>query len=368
MTAPTSAPQYRLISADSHVLEPEDLWTSRVPQRFVDRVPHIEWEARGGAWVIEGAPEPIAFGFTMSAGRALQDLTDWIPKEQLPVDRWDDPAFRIVTMQTDGVDAEVLFPNRPFQGVVGTEDPEFHHLLVRAYNDWISEFCSYDPARLGGQAGIPNRGVEGAVAEIERCATMPGIVGFLMTCYPHGDTTIRPEDDPVFAAVSATGKPLAIHIFLDGNMPFNVMAEKLPGTAHFYDCPHRMRDLIFSGVLDRFPDLKISFHEVDCGWIPFYASKLDEIYGRSSSISLPRLPSDYIRDRFWYSFIHDPAGIANRAWLGAGHMLWSNDYPHIATDWPNSWWNINSQFRGMPALERERILWRNTFELYRFDQ
>jgi predicted TIM-barrel fold metal-dependent hydrolase len=365
MTAEKTPGRYRLISADSHVLEPVDLWTSRVEKKYVDRVPQIEWQARGGAWVIEGAPEPISFGFTMSAGRARADLSDWIQPEELPVDQWDDPQFRLDTMQADGVDAEVLFPNRPFQGVVGTQDRDLHNAMMRAYNDWISEFCSYAPARLGGMAGIPNRGVEDAVAEVERCATMPGIVGYLMTCYPHGDTKILPEDDPVWAAITATGKPLAIHIFLDGNMPYNIMAEKLPGTAHFYDCPHRMRDIIVSGVLERFPDLKIVFHEVDCGWIPFYASKLDEMYAKST-LSLPRLPSDYIRERFWYSFIHDPAAITNRSWLGSSQMLWSNDYPHIATDWPNSWRNINSQFRAMPAQEREQILWKNTLGLYGF--
>jgi predicted TIM-barrel fold metal-dependent hydrolase len=363
LAPPPQSNRYRLISADSHVLEPADLWTSRVAERVKDRVPRIEWLPRGGAWIIDGVAEPIAFGFTMSAGRDKADLTDWIQPEELPVDSWDDPAWRVATMSADGLDAEVLFPNRPFQGVVGCTDPELHLAMVQAYNDWLSDFCAYDPTRLAGLAAIPNRGVADAVAEIERCATKPGIVGFLLTAYPHGDTTITPEDDPVWAAVAATGKTLDIHIFLDASMPFNVMAEKLPGTAHFYDCPHRLRDFILSGVLERFPDLRIVFHEVDCGWIPFYASKLDQIHARSG-LSLPHLPSDYIRDRFWYTFIHDPVAIANREWLGADRMLWSNDYPHIATDWPNSWLTINSQFRAVPMAERDQILWRNAAELF----
>jgi predicted TIM-barrel fold metal-dependent hydrolase len=81
---------------------------------------------------------------------------------------------------------------------------------------------------------------------------------------------------------------------------------------------------------------------------------------------LPRLPSEYIRERFWYSFIHDPVAIANRDWLGSDRMLWSNDYPHIATDWPQSWQSLISQYRAVPTPERDQILWRNSLDLFGF--
>ena len=363
MNSPRSRERYRLISSDTHVLEPPDLWTARVDRRFRDRVPRIEWSPRGGAWVIEGAPEPIAFGFTMSAGRRPEDLTDWLQPNEVDQEAWGDPAKRIEIMDADGLDAEVLFPNRPWQGVVGNRDPELHLAMMRAYNDWLSEFCSYAPTRMAGLAGVPNRGVAAAVEEVSRCAELPGIAGFLITGYPHGGTSISADDDPVWEVISASGKPLAIHIFLDDTMPFNIRADLLPGSSHFYDCPRRLLDIISSGVLERFPDLKIVFHETDCGWIPYFAAKLDELAVRTGA-QFPRTPSDYIRERFWFSFIHDPVGVANRDWLGADRLLWSNDYPHIASDWPNSWHTVNTHFRGLPAGDRERILWRNTYDLY----
>jgi predicted TIM-barrel fold metal-dependent hydrolase len=361
---------YRLISADTHVLEPADLWTSRVDSRYRDRVPRIEWLEKGGAWIIEGAPEPISFGFTMSAGRKAEDLNDWLTADEVNPQAWGDPAARLDIQDADNVDAELLFPNRPFQGVIGNRDVDLHNTMVRVYNDWLSEYCSYAPTRLGGLACIPNRGVRDAVAEVERASELPGIVGFLLNAYPHGGTKIDDTDDPVFAAVAATGKPLAIHIMLNDDMPFQLDAGTLPGTGHFYDCPGRMLEIIFSGVLERVPDLKIVFHEVDCGWIPYFLDQADDNYMRHSKATLkdrqlPRLPSEYAKEFFSFSFIHDSVAIEHRHRIGVERMLWSNDYPHIASDWPNSWKSINAAFATVPVEEREAILWENARRLYR---
>jgi predicted TIM-barrel fold metal-dependent hydrolase len=370
--APLRTPnQYRVISADTHVLEPADLWTSRVDPKYRDRVPRIEWLDKGGAWIIEGAKEPISFGFTMAAGRPAAALTDWLRPDEVDVESWDMPERRLEIQDADNIDAELLFPNRPFQGVVAQRDPDFHLAMVRAYNDWLSEFCSFAPNRLGGVATIPNRGVDAAVAEVERTAQMPGIAGFLMSAYPHGGTQISDEDDPVFRAVAATGKPLAIHIMLNDDMPYQLDAGTLPGTGHFYDCPGRMLEIIFSGVLDRLPELRIVFHEVDCGWIPYFVDQADDNYMRHSKATLkdrplPMLPSDYMRRHFAFSFIHDTTGLANRHRIGVERLLWSNDFPHIASDWPQSWKQIAAAFADVPDHEREAIVAGNALRLYRF--
>jgi len=294
-----------------------------------------------------------------------------LTREELRPELWGDPYERLRILDADGVDAEVLFPNRPFQGVVGNTDAELHNVMVRAYNDFLSDFCSHAPERLGGMAAIPNRGVEAAVAEVERMAQKPGIVGFLLTAYPHGSTKISDEDDPVWAAIQATGKPLAIHIMLDDQLPYQLAANTLPGTGHFYDCPNRMLELIFSGIFERFPELEVVFHEVDCGWIPYFADMADDNYMRHVYASLrdeklAHMPSDYVRNRISFSFIHDTYGIENRHRIGVDRLLWSNDYPHIATDWPFSWKTINAQFASVPGDERHQILAGNALRLYQF--
>ena len=104
-----SSDGYRLISADSHLTEPGDLWTSRVPKRMRERVPRIERLEHGDAWIMEGVPEPVAFGFTVCAGNKPEDLRDWMFVEEMRAGGWD-PAVRIKEQDADGVDAEVLFP------------------------------------------------------------------------------------------------------------------------------------------------------------------------------------------------------------------------------------------------------------------
>jgi len=361
---------YRLISADSHLTEPGDLWTSRVPKSMRERVPRIERLANGDAWIMEGVPEPVAFGFTVCAGNKPEDLRDWMFVEEMRAGGWD-PAVRIKEQDADGVDAEVLFPNRPHQSIVANKDPELHHAMVRAYNDWLSDYCSVAPDRLGGVAVLSNRGVKEAVAEFERVAQMPGFVAVLLTCYPHGDPILKPEDDALWAAIEASGMPICIHIFVDDKMPYQVSAKKLPGTIHFYDAPKRMLELIFSGVFDRFPGLRFVLAEVDVGWMPYFAEQADDNYQRHARATLKdkqlkRRPSEYMKEFFSATYVCDLYGLQNRSRIGVDRMMWSSDYPHITSDWPNSWKTIDSSFGEVPDDERHAILAGNAERIFGF--
>ena len=362
--------EYKLISADSHLTEPGDLWTTRVDKKYRERVPHIVHLEQGAAWVMEGVATPIAFGFTVCAGNQPKDLRDWMHLEEMRQGGWD-PAHRLAELDVDRVDAEVLFPNRPWQAVVANKDPDLHLAMVRVYNDWLSEYCSYAPTRLGGVAGIPNQGVADAVKEVRRVGSLPGIVGFNLSCYPHGDTILSPEDDALWAALEEIGKPVAIHVSLSDQMPYQLQARKLPGTVHFYDAPGRMIELIFGRVLDRFPGLRFAMTEVDAGWIPYFVEQANDNYLRHEQATLvgqelAKLPGDYIHEFFWISFVTDTYAIENRGRVGIERMMWSNDYPHIVSDWPYSWKTINAQFAQVPADERHAILAGNALDLYGF--
>ena len=160
---------YRLISADSHVNEPGDLWTERVPARLRDRAPRIERFDDGDAWVIEGVTDPINFGMNACAGLEPEEMKGWMRFEDMRRGGWD-PVARLDEMDRDGVDAEVLYPTPRLSGaIVAHRDAEYHLAMVRAYNDWISEFVAHAPERFGGLIMLPNRGVEEAVAEIQSC-------------------------------------------------------------------------------------------------------------------------------------------------------------------------------------------------------
>ena len=203
----------------------------------------------------------------------------------------------------------MLFPSGIHQWVSPVTDTDLHHAMVRAYNDWVSEFCSFAPDHLGGTVLLPNRGIEGAA----------------------------PEDDALWARIEESGLPLTIHVGLGNTFPGELKAQGLPGTVHFYDAPQRMLQFIFGGVLDRFPGLTIVMTEVDCGWLPYFSEQADDNYA-----------------------------VENRHRIGVERMLWSNDYPHITSDWPMSWKTINASFADVPPHERHAILSGNAQRIFGF--
>ena len=260
---------YRLISADTHVNEPPDLWTSRVAARFRDRVPRIERFDAGDAWVIEGVADPINFGMNACAGLDPAEQRGWVRFEDIRAGGYD-PRARLVEMDKDGVDAEVVYPTpRLSQGVAANPDVELHQAMISAYNDWLSEYVAHAPARFGGLAMIPNRGCDGAVSEIDRVWGRPGIRGFLMTAYPNATLEPAPADDKVWAAITERGASLNVHVSLTLSMPA-AHRSPLPGYGRFFDAPNRIVQLIFAGVFDRFPELQVVFAEVDSGWVPYF--------------------------------------------------------------------------------------------------
>jgi uncharacterized protein len=361
-------PQYRLISADSHVNEPPDLWTARVPARFADRVPRIRSFAEGDAWVIEGVDDPITFGMNACAGLAPEEQRGWARFEDIRRGGYD-PKARLEEMARDDVDAEVLYPTpRLSQGVAANTDADLHHAMVRAYNDWLSEYVEYAPARFAGLAMLPNRGVADAVAEIDRVWGRPGIRGFLMTAYPNGSLEPTAEDDKVWGALTERSATLNVHVSLTLTMPAAHRAP-LPGYGRFFDAPNRIVQLIFAGIFDRFPSLQVVFAEVDSGWVPYFKEQIDGNFLRlrpTSDFTIRALPSRYVDRHVSTTFINDAFGVRMRHDIGVDRMLWSSDYPHISADWPYSWRSIQTVMSGVPHDEREKMLAGNAVALYGF--
>jgi len=364
------AREYQLISADSHVLEPPDLWTARVPAKLRDRAPRMERFAEGDAWVLEGVPDPINFGLNASAGMDPDATRPWMRWENVR-DGGHDPAGRLAEQDRDFVDAEILYPTpRVSWSIVANEDPEYHLAMVRAYNDWLAEYCGHAPDRLCGLAMIPNCGVADAVAELERAFANPGIVGGLLSRYPHGGLEPDPVDDALWDVAVDAHIPLSIHVTLVAGMP-TTHATKLPGDVRFYDVPNRILQLVFSGVLDRFPELQIVLAEVDCGWVPYFKEQIDDRYyrlGRGAGLKLGMPPSQYMDRNFLYTYITDHFAVRSRADVGVDRMMWSSDYPHVGADWPNSWRTIAADFSGVADDERDLILAGNACRTYRLGQ
>ena len=360
--------RYRLISADSHVNEPGDLWTARVPKQYVDRAPRMQAFEQGDAWVLEGVADPINFGMNACAGLPPEEMVGWKRFSEIRRGGYD-PAARLVEMDEDGVDAEVLYPTpRLSQAVFAYDDAGFHLALVRAYNDWLAEYVGYAPDRFAGLALLPNRGARDAVAEIDRMHGTAGIRGVVMGCYPNGTLAPAPEDDAVYERLAASGIPLSIHVSLTQALP-SAHRSPLPGYGRFFDAPNRIVELIFAGVFDRFPELRVVVAEVDCGWVPYFKEQIDNNYKRlapTSGFTIEELPSVYVERNVHFTFITDAFGIRSRNDVGVDNMLWSSDYPHISADWPYSWRSIQAAMSGVPHDERDRMLAGNAVRLYGF--
>jgi uncharacterized protein len=358
---------HHLISADSHINEPADLWTSRVAVGFRDRVPRVERFELGDAWVIEGMPGPMPIGLNACAGQDPRLRQNWVRFDEIRPGGWD-PAERVKEIEIAGVDAEVLYPTpRVAQSVYANTDPELHLAMVQAYNDWLHEYASFDLHRFRALPILPNRGVGQALDEIARVGDRASTGGFLIGAYPSGELVPRPEDDPVFAALEEQRLTLNIHVTLANTMPVMVNSLALPAAGRFTASTGQLIDLIFSGVFDRFPELQLVFAEVDCGWVPYFKEQLDDGYYRYRfRFDLKKLPGEYVEQHVHFTWVTDTYGIHNRDRIGVDKMLWSSDYPHGNSNYPNAWSATQASMSGVPLPERQLMLVGNAKRLYRF--
>jgi predicted TIM-barrel fold metal-dependent hydrolase len=372
----THEPQdYRLIDADTHVNEPPGLWVDRVASRFRDRVPHMEHFEEGDAWLGEGVTDPINFGFNASATLRRWDRQPWMSFSDIPAGGYE-PAVRLQEMDSDLIDAAVFYPTpRLSHIVIANQDPDLHLAMVQAYNDWVIEYCSYEPSRLGAIVLLPNRGIEQAISEIERVAGRTGVAGALMGCYPHGDLDLIKEDEKVFQALAEAGLPVHVHVGLVNSFPVDMYAPgritvgNAEGDLRFAKVLPTFVQVLNSGLLDRVTDLPFVFVEVDAGWVPYVKEQMDNRFLRRMSGPKARLskrPSEYIEERFYFTYITDHYAIANRHRIGLNRLMWSSDFPHVGSDWPDSWRGINANYAEVPRAERDRILAGNAQELYHF--
>lgn len=358
---------YHLISADSHVNEPADLWVSRVAAKFRDRVPRVERFEQGDAWVIEGLDGPMPIGLNACAGQDPRLRQNWVRFDEIRTGGWD-PAARVQEIEVAGVDAEVLYPTpRLSHAIFATTEPDFHLAQVQAYNDWLHEYASYDLRKFRALPILPNRGVDQALAEIERVGSRPSTGGFVIGAYPSGELTPQPEDDPVFAALEERNITLNIHVSLKNTMPVQKNLLALPAAGRFTGATTHLIDLIFSGVFDRFPALQLVFAEVDCGWLPYFKEQLDDGFSRYRfRFDLAKLPSEYIQEHVHFSWVTDTFGIDNRHHIGVERMLWSSDYPHGSSNYPDAWSPTMAAMAGVPLAERNLMLKGNAQRLYKF--
>jgi uncharacterized protein len=255
--------------------------------------------------------------------------------------RHGDPEVQLADMDTEGIDVAVLYPTLLLGGWRHT-DLEYSLALHRAYNDWLAEFCSHNPARLKGVAAVPMNVPEEAARELERCVTQFQFVG-TMAHTRNSQKVGAPCYDDLYACAQQFDVPISFHaagseIRRDDRFD-TFLAEHTLGHTHEQMCS--AINIVYSGVLERFPRLRVGFMEGMVGWIPMLAERMDEEYEHRpfEAPLLSRKPSEWFRSgRLFF-------GAEPEEWMiptvirfleSDETLLYSSDYPHWDGAFPNS--------------------------------
>jgi len=374
--------EYPLFDADSHVSEPLNLWRERLPAKYRDKAPRMlkEHEGKPGAWwLIEEGREPhnVILGF--GANKTLEELQQFLKGFSYAGAHrggWD-PAQRLKDMDQDGVAGDVLYTTLGFR-MFWIRDAGFQRACFQVYNDWLAEFCSYSPKRLKGLGLIslydPKQGAE----DLEDCAKK-GLAGGLIWASPPDELPFYSKVyDSFWTAAQELRMPLSLHEFAGfERIYWESTAEKrtVANAVASHEVETTFATFILSGILERFPRLKIISAELNCGWLAYFLHRMDRAFdsrgvrlqGSPFPTKLTMKPSEYFRRQLFATFIDDPYGLVHRDEIGVDNLLWSSDFPHSATFWPHSREKIAEDFQGIGAEDKRKILSENVAKLYGFE-
>lgn len=369
---------YRVISADSHAVEPPDLWHKGLPQTLRDRGPRIISEADRDVWICEGIADRVARrpmgAVARNQTKAYAAVAEGSKRYNTDANDWN-PHKRVEFMRMDGVDAEILYPNFAMR-IFGIPDPELQLATCQVYNAWIADFCSTHSDTLFGIAVVPALDVDTAIAESRR-AKDNGLVGILLPQdTPDGSRYSSAQWDPLWATVSEMEMPVSLHIIASGHASSNwakdETGEENIGVGYAV-LPVRMArafgTFILEGVFDRHPSLQLVSAENELSWAANFLRRLDWGYHRQKMAGDPmvtckRLPTDYWRQNCYMTFIDDPEGVMLRESIGVDRIMWSSDFPHLDSSWPESQQFLNKHLAGVPADEAHMIMAGNCARLY----
>lgn len=380
--------EYKVISTDDHLQEPRDLWTRRMSkQKWGDRIPEVRRMPDGAdSWFMWDEPH-------LKYGKAfLGNVTGVTEGRRYPI-TWEDvplksyvPAERIKAMAQDGVDVHAFFGN--VVGVAGNTfsdtifpDEKFRMECIQAYNDFqIDEFATPYPGRFITLADLPMWNVEAAVSEARRMAKR-GVKGLSFAFpqqfgYPH---VADRHWDPLWAFAQEAKLSVNFHIGSGASMG-------MQGTAAYNGNPLNaqvaeratrvisanvdvMTTIIFSGIMERFPGLIIVSSESGLGWVPYLLETADHHWQKNDLAhhGLPLKPSDYFRRQVYVNFWFESVGLRLvKETVGLDNVMWSSDYPHPTSTWPDSRSYIERSIAvaGLNAQEQRKVLVDNARKVF----
>ena len=360
--------KYFMVSTDGHVQEPADLWMTRMDKKYQDRIPQVSVGAKGDKF-------QKTEGFRPSKLMNIEYKGEDLLRNKAGVtvaDRFSDHA-------ADGIDAEILFPNKGL-AIWATPDAKFSQEMCKVWNDWAWETFSEVNSVMSPMACIASADIEGAIKEIERSAER-GFRGLALPCKPvfgppnHEDINYNlPVFDPLWECIQDTGLPITYHVSTgrdprtarsSGGAVINYAVHSLSSTIE------SVATMCASGVIERFPKLVFGTVESGIGWVPWALEAMDEAYKKHHMFVRPKLqglPSDYFRSNGFSTFQEDKSGIdLAREHNLVNNFMWANDYPHHEGSWPHSAAAIERGMINLNDQERAKILGLNAAKVFGFE-
>ncbi len=367
----------RVVSADCHVNEPPWVFDT-APAKFKDRLPRLVRGADGGdGWSFDGGPPRRTLGIEATAGRAAggKKLSGLRFDEILPGNY--DGATHADDMRRDGIDVSVVYPGHAIF-VYSEADRQLALACTLAYNDWIlGEFQGAAPRQIVGLPMLPvDDGMEPCIAELERCLRLGARAAFIP------GNPVRPYHDsyydPLYARAAEAGVPLTFHRTFGGR-PLEADWDELvnlqvttAGTVYrFFSAVRPLTYMIFGGVFERHPALRVVAAEVNFGWVPFWAQTLEQNFRVRSELGDAtaggtRRPTEFLGRNVFCTVLDDYVGfelVARYPWL-ADVAMYSTDYPHSVTLWPRSVELIPELTKGLDGEAAAKILSGNAERVY----
>jgi uncharacterized protein len=329
---------YAVIDADGHVLEPLDLWDRYMDPAYRDRAPRLFVDHDGKERLrvedkVLGGPRGLGLIGAIGARQGI--VSDQIRYVEGRKGGFD-PHERIKDMDLDGIDAAFLYPSLGlFSGAV--TDPRLAAAMCRAYNRWLADYCSPYPDRLFGVAMLPMQSIELAIEEMRYARKELGMRGGFLRPNPYNGRMIHhPDYQPFWAEAQELDFGIGFHEGGSSGMP-TVGVDRFEGRGARHIISHTMEmmlvclGVIWGGVCDRFPGVRIGFLESGGGWIAGWLDRMDRHFDDKAmnDTDLRLKPSEYFKRQCWISFEPVEASLSVLAdYIGPERILWATDYPH----------------------------------------
>jgi len=385
-----------IVDVDAHIVEPADLWSSRLPAKYREVGPRVKYlpsgkpKLVGGSYVEEpGTDGPdVAWWFyedhkysvkrlIAAAGYPADEISfDGVTFEQMRSGCWN-PVDRIADNALNGVEAQMCFPNYPrFCGQIFLwgKDRELALLSVRAYNDWmVDQWCGGSGGRLIPLCLVPLWDPELAAAEVRRNAArgVRAVAFSELPTYLNLPSIHSGHWDPFFRACAETGTVVCMHIGSGTKTPQASpdAPDAVAATIIFGNSVASMADYLLSGVLHRMPTLKLMYAECQIGWIPYLLERIDDVWDThrgwsNSQTACPELPSTYYYRQMYACFFKDAVGIELLHKVGVDNILFETDYPHQDGTWPGSVHAAEEQFGHLDDATIRKIARGNAIKLF----